>query len=334
MPGNKAVQVTKYVPDKPLDGLVITDTDIPTPGPGQVLVRVTLRTVNPVEFLQSVGFFDPRTLPYAIGFEGVGRVERLGPGYAGTLRPGQKVVGIPFGEGTFQQYLVADEKNLWAVPEEMSDEVAAQFFMNPFTALALVDMIDPPKGAWLVQTAAGSAVGRLVIQVAKHKGAKTINVVRREAQVEELKQLGADAVIVVDSDAPAGELAAKVQEVTGGEGAYGAADCIGGAFLDEVVKAVCPGGTTVVYGNLSGTEKVSVSMSQLFQTKVVKGCVLAVWLQQKGEERMKLFEEMAKLLMDGTVTLYTGKRFPLERAKEAMEESKKAAHGAKILLEG
>ena len=70
MPGNKAVQVAQFVPDNPLDGLVINDIDIPTPGQGQVLVRVTLRTVNPVEFLQSVGFFDPKPLPFTIGYEG------------------------------------------------------------------------------------------------------------------------------------------------------------------------------------------------------------------------------------------------------------------------
>ena len=70
MPGNKAVQVVQPTPDNPLEGLAVNDTDIPSPGPGQVLVKLYLRTINPVEFMQAAGFFKPQPPPYVIGIEG------------------------------------------------------------------------------------------------------------------------------------------------------------------------------------------------------------------------------------------------------------------------
>ncbi|GAB4818614.1 hypothetical protein N2152v2_005660 [Parachlorella kessleri] len=240
-----------------------------------------------------------------------------------------------FKQGTYQQYVAEDEKKLWAVPDGMSDDIAAQFCLNPFTALALVDTLAAPKGTWILQTAAGSVVGRIVIQLARHKGIRTINVVRRDAQVEELRRLGADEVLVVKDETPAGELASKVQEITGGEGAYGAADCVGGTLIGEVVKAVRPGGTTLVYGNLSHKPNFSIpSASFLHQRRKLDSCSLPQWLEAQGDKVPAHFEEMARLLMDGVVTPFTGKRFPLESVKEAMEESAKVAHGGKVLLEG
>ncbi|GAB4818613.1 hypothetical protein N2152v2_005659 [Parachlorella kessleri] len=334
MPGNKAVQVLQPVPNNPLEGLAVSDTDIPSPGPGQVLIKLYLRTINPVEFFQAAGFFKPQPPPFVIGIEGVGVVEALGPDTSGPFRPGQRVVGINYTQGTFQQYVVEDEKKLYAVPDEMSDDVAAQFYLNPFTALALVDTLDAPKGAWILQTAAGSAVGRIVIQLAKHKGVKTINVVRREAQAEELKQLGADEVLVVNDETPEGELASKVQDITGGEGAYGAAECVGDTLTGEVVNAVRPGGTTLVYGNLSHKPNLSIPTAAFFRGRKVDGCSVVRWLEAQGDKVTAHYDEMARLLIDGVVTPYTGKRFPLESVKEAMEESTKVARGGKVLLEG
>ena len=74
--------------------------------------------------------------------------------------------------------------------DALSDEVAAQFYVNPPTALGLLKVLGAPQGKWVLQTAAASVLGRMLIQLAKHQGVRTINVVRRRGAVEELKALG------------------------------------------------------------------------------------------------------------------------------------------------
>lgn len=105
------------------------------------------------------------------------------------LKLGQRVV--PFllhhgeqGSGSWQEYITIAEDYVWSVPDSVSDETAAQFVINPWTAFGLVEDLQIPKGEYLLQTAAASVLGRYVITLAKHYfGIKTINVVRRKEQV-------------------------------------------------------------------------------------------------------------------------------------------------------
>ena len=81
-------------------------------------------------------------------------------------------------------------------PSDLPDEQVASFFVNPATVLAMVrHVLKVPKGAWLLQSAAGSTLGRMIIKLGKHDGFRTLNVVRRREAIDELKALGADAVI-------------------------------------------------------------------------------------------------------------------------------------------
>ena len=77
-----------------------------------------------------------------------------------------------------------------AVPEELDDMTAAQIAVNPLTVVAMLRELQVPEGAWLVQSAAASALGRMVTQLAKHRGIKTAGLVRRDEHIAELQQLG------------------------------------------------------------------------------------------------------------------------------------------------
>jgi NADPH:quinone reductase-like Zn-dependent oxidoreductase len=76
-----------------------------------------------------------------------------------------------------------------AVPDAVSDETAAQFWINPVTVVGMLRVLAVPKGQYLLQTAAGSVLGRQIIQLARHLGVRTVNVVRRAALAEELAPL-------------------------------------------------------------------------------------------------------------------------------------------------
>src|SRR5205085_4034028 len=104
-----------------------------------------------------------------------------------------------------------------AVPlaADLPDDQAATFFVNPATALVMTRwVLRVPPGAWLLQTAAGSALGRMVIRLGKHFGFRTLNVVRRRQQAEELLRAGGDAAVSTNDES----LEERVQALTGGEG--------------------------------------------------------------------------------------------------------------------
>ena len=151
--------------------------------------------------------------------------------------------------GSWQQQVVISSRQVVPVAADLPDDQVAMFFVNPSTAFIMTRaVLKVPQGGWLLQTAAGSAVGRMVIRLGKHFGYRTINIVRRADQVDDLRRAGADHVLV-----SAGEsIAAKVRELTGEGGVKYALDAVGGPTGLAVVDALAPGGRMLVYGTLSG----------------------------------------------------------------------------------
>lgn len=320
--------------------LRLAEAPRPTPGPGQVLVRMKLRPINPADHFSILGVypgFQPKEYPAVPGLEGVGVVEENGPG-ASKFAVGQRVVGTPFdtihgGSGTWQQYMLVGEGCLAAVPDAVSDDAAAQAWINPVTTVGMVDeVLKVPAGEWLLQTAAASVLGRQVIQLAKHRGIKTINVVRREQVADELKALGADEVVV---SADGEGLVERVQEITGGRGAYAAIECVGGELFAKVAAAVRSGGTCIIYGAMSGLTATYNIPDVLFRDVVVRGFWLIPYMAGlPAAERERVMATVLQLLADGIITPYSGERFPLDQVVAAAQASKVDARGGKVLLEG
>ena len=189
---------------EPTDILHVRDIPDPTPGPGDVLVRVLLSPVHPADLHVMRGRFG-RTpaLPTSPGIESVGVVEALGSGVDGP-EPGTRVVLLDVW-ANWRELVVAPAERVFPVPDAVSDHDAAQAMINPVTALVLT-MVEHRlrPGEWLAQTAAGSTVGRLALQLARSEGFRTLNLVRRSAQVAEIAALGGDLTwCTEDADWPA-----------------------------------------------------------------------------------------------------------------------------------
>lgn len=138
------------------------------------------------------------------------------PGHTQGFVRGQRAAVLN-GErgGNWAEYAVVPESRLFPVPDDLSDAQAASFFINPASALAMVrHILAVPRGEWLLQSAAGSELGCMIIKLASHDGIRTINVVRRRASVAELEQLGADAVIATDE----GPIDEQVRRIVGPQG--------------------------------------------------------------------------------------------------------------------
>ncbi|KAK9818687.1 hypothetical protein WJX74_006212 [Apatococcus lobatus] len=251
-----AVTVVQFNREDPGAALQIRSIPIPRPGKGEALCRMYLRPINPSDVYSIQGLypgFRPTSLPAVPGVEGLGIVEAHGEG-AGNLKIGQRVVAIwptwpvAQGNGTWQQYICVNEDILVAVPDGMADEVAAQFLVNPITAVGMLEILQIPQGEWLVQDAAASVLGRQMIQYARLKGVKTINIVRRPEQAQELLDLGADVVVCSSTE----DVVAQAKAATGGRGAYGGIDAVAGDTLAKVISSVRRKGTILNYGTLSG----------------------------------------------------------------------------------
>ncbi|HEV7788780.1 MAG TPA: hypothetical protein VGP05_07200, partial [Pseudonocardia sp.] len=142
-----------------------------------------------------------------LGIECVGTVDLVDDG-VDSVRTGDRVVTVRV-TGTWQEYLVADADQVLPVPEAMSTSTGCQLIASPLTAWVLVSSeLDLGRDEWLVQRAAGSTVGQLVIQLSSHLGFRTLNVVRRRTAVAEIRAVGGTEVVCTEGGDLAGQLAA------------------------------------------------------------------------------------------------------------------------------
>jgi NADPH:quinone reductase-like Zn-dependent oxidoreductase len=200
-------------------------------------------------------------LPACPGLEGVGVVAALGPatpaprpslldrllcrGGAAPSVPavGTRVIALPWpaaeGEGTFQEYVVVPVSTLVPVLDSISNEAAAQLIVNPVTVLGMLEELALPAGAWLLVTAASSALGTMMLKVCKKRGIRTVALVRRAALEAGARAAGADAVVVTGEGV---DVPAAVRAATGGALCAAAVDAVAGEAQVGVTASVADGG--------------------------------------------------------------------------------------------
>ncbi|MEU3859447.1 zinc-dependent alcohol dehydrogenase family protein [Streptomyces sp. NPDC028722] len=331
---------------EPTDVLRLESRPVPTPDAGQALIRVKATPVHASDLhvLRGRYGFTPEFPAVGGHMECVGRIAALGPGTEG-LKVGERVVAAvvpavpgPPTAGTWQEYLVAGTHRLLSVPEHLSDSSACQLAVNPLTALLLVTReLEVQPGEWLLQTAAGSTVGRLVIQLSRHLGIRTINVVRRRAAVEEIKALGGNEVICTEDE----DLVQRVTEIAGPAGVRKAVDCVAGPVGAQVSRALAPGGQAVVYGALSThrqTDPAALTIplqarSVIYETETVRGFWLNRWFgTASSEDALRALAQVRGLVADEVLSIPQGQPFPLEDFAEAVALAEAPAHGTKPLF--
>ena len=316
----------------PEEVLQLRDVPEPQPAAGQVLVRMLASPVNPSDLLYVRGLYGRKPpLPATPGFEGVGVVEANGGGFMGWRVLGRRVAVLGAVGGTWQEKVIVPAIQAVPVPTALPDEQAATFFVNPATALLMTRyVLRVPKGAWLLQTAAGSALGRMVIRLGRRYGFRTLNVVRRREQGEELLRQGADAVVCTADES----LAERVREITQGAGVPFALEAVGGDTGSDVVRsALAAGGRMLVYGALSGEPLTFDPRALIVGQKRVEGFWLGDWVRrQRLLTKYRLMKRIGRLLLAGVLTSAVGATYPLEQVQEAVREAAQPGRHGKILL--
>jgi NADPH:quinone reductase len=318
---------------EPSQVLTVRDVPDPMPGPGEVRVRMILSPINPSDLLVVQGLYGvlPK-LPSTPGFEGVGIVDEVGPGMLARILKlkGKRVVAINSAGGNWADTAIIPARQARPVPDDIPDEQAACYFVNPATVLAMArHVLAVPKGEWLLQSAAGSTLGRMLIKLGRHDGFKTLNVVRRREAIDELKSFGGDAVIS-SSDGPIDE---QVRQITGGAGARYAVDPVGGETGTGVFRSLAPEGRLILYGTLSG-EPITVDPRLVISgPRSVEGFWLGHWMRERSiPAALLLFREIAALIRQGVLRSEIGEVFPLTEINEAARQAGIVGRQGKVLV--
>ena len=216
---------------------------------------------------------------------------------------------------------------LVAVPDGLSADRAAVLRVNPPTAWLLLHQFTTLRpGDWVLQNAATSAVGRAVIEIARHRGWKTLNVVRRAAAAEELRALGADAVVVDGED-----MAAAAKEWLGGAVPRLALNAVGGISATRLAGLLASGGTLVTYGAMSKEALKIPNGFLIFRDLVFRGFWLTRWLRAAPPEQVSsLFDQIFRLAASGCFAPRVVAEFPLGEVSAAVTRAEEG--GGKVLL--
>jgi NADPH:quinone reductase-like Zn-dependent oxidoreductase len=315
----------------PKEVLEVRDVPLPQPDAGMVRVRMLASPLNPSDLLVVRGEYGKRPpLPATPGFEGVGVVEAAGPGLLGRMRIGRRVAVLNGKGGNWQEQVILPSRQVVPMPRAVPDEQAATFFVNPASAVIMTrTVLRIPRGAWLLQTAAGSALGKMVISLGKHFGFRTINVVRRPEQAEELRRLGGDATICTASES----IEERVNALTEGKGVPFAIDAVGGQVGSAAAASLGKGGRMLVYGTLS-EEALSVHPRVLMVgRKRIEGFWLSEWVQSRNPlALLRLFRQITQLMRLNVLHTDIAKSYSLEDYRAAVEHAARAGHSGKVLF--
>jgi len=309
---------------EPADVLQCRDVPVSEPGPGEVRVRMLASPINPSDLMTVRGIYGKKPeLPATPGYEGVGVVEASGGGMMGKFLTGKRVAVPNRRTGNWCEHTVIPAKQAIPVSSKLPLEQVAMFFVNPATVLAMIrHELAVPKGAWLLQSAANSELGQMIIRLGQHDGFRTVNVVRRPEAAEELRKLGAD-VVIATTDGPISE---QVRRAIGQEdGVSYAVDAVGGDIGTGLFESLAPQGTMLAYGTLSG-EPIRVNPRLMIAgRRELRGFWLGHWMRSRSKlAALPLFVQIAKLIRRGVLATRVGASFPLSEIRRAARQTGKS----------
>ena len=318
----KAIQIAAYGEPR----AVLECNEIPEPssvGPSEVLIGMELAPLDPSDLLMIRGLMPTRPeLPTVVGTEGVGRVIAVGNA-VDNVKVGDRVLP-PLFSLTWRERLVVPAMGLFALPADASVQQLAMLRVNPPTAALLIsEFTNLENGDWIVQNASNSGVGRSVIAIAKARGFRSINFVRRPEMIEELQAAGGDLVLIDDAAAPG-----RVSEAVGEGKVRLALDGISGEATGQLARYLSNEGTLVGYALMSGDPTAKVAMLDLMWKDLsMRGFSLG---HSKYDTKIRaVLEESAQLIASGSLNVPIAATYDLAEIKDAADH---VARGGKVLL--
>jgi NADPH2:quinone reductase len=303
------------------ENLRVDEIEKPTASADEVLIKTVAAGINYADTMlrQNKYLFTP-PLPFTLGFEVAGTVEAIGANVQ-NLKVGQRVLATVRGGG-YAEYAVADWRTIVPIPSDLEFGKATALLVQGLTALGL--LADLKSGQTILIHAAAGGVGSLLVQLAKHKGAKVLGTASTAEKLEKIAGLGADVGINYSES----DWTDQVLAATDGKGADLIIEMVGGEIGKQNFKCLATGGTMLVYGAASGEDFQISALSLLGRMQAVKGYNLN--LETRGN--MAAFtKELISNIAENRLQVIVNE-FPLERAKEAHDALEGRRTMGKVVL--
>jgi NADPH:quinone reductase-like Zn-dependent oxidoreductase len=320
----KAIQITTF--GRPVEVAEYVDVaDVGAPGENEVVIAVEASPINQYDLLMIAGGYGYRPpLPAIVGTEGAGRVVAVGSGVK-HLKEGDRTL-VPFLLPTWAERVKTDAPWLRPLPPGDINQFAMMGVNPPTAYLLLTDIVKLPRGSWVIQNSANSGVGRATIAIAKSLGLKTVNVVRRDEVVAELKALGGDVVVV---DGP--DLAKRVAVETEKAPIRLALDGVADASPNNLMSCMSDSGVLVSYGGMSRKPMLVQPASLIFKKQTVRGFWLLYWYQSaKPDQITAMFDQLAPLVAVGAISTPVTATYGFDQVREAVTKAPQS--GGKVLF--
>ncbi|GAB2735115.1 alcohol dehydrogenase catalytic domain-containing protein [Kitasatospora kifunensis] len=260
------------------------------PAAGHVVVRVMSRPIHPGDLVGVEGLTGiPRqrhNSPVSPGLEGMGVIEAVGEGVT-ALHVGQRVAFFPV-PGAWSESVTVPAEFAVPVPDGVSDNTAALMLVNPLTLLMLTRAVRQASastaGGPVLQSAAGSTIGKLVNAAAKRDGFPLINLVRSDSGARAL-QARFPEHLTVSSARPGWRT--QVREAAGNRGVPVVLDAVGGSLTRDLTSLMADGGTLIRYGMLGSGSTGLESLALVPRELTIRGVSVGRWLSRTPQERAK-----------------------------------------------
>ena len=301
--------------------------DIGAPSAGEVVFDVIAFPINPADIGFCRGNYRIRPpLPATPGAECVGRVAAVGDGVT-HVKPGDLVINLQRENWAARRRVKAEDAV--PIPAGLDLRQAAMLRINPPTALLMLsDLVPLKRGDWVIQNVANSAVGRLVITLAKAKGIRTVNVTRREDVFPELKALGADICL---TDGP--DLADRVREATGAAEIPLGLDAVSGAATARIAACLRDEGTICTYGSMTGEAPAVTVADVVFRGMTFTGFMLGRFMARRSAEEIRaIYAELGDEMLKGAIHAPVDSVYPIEDIREALIRAQTGGRHGKVLV--
>ena len=312
----------------PAEVLALVERKVPAPGAGEALVALRVAGIHYSDLgLINGSYGKTRVLPAIAGREAVGEVVAVGQGTGGVAVG--ELVQMPPEAGVWTEAVVARAEELWRIPAGVAVEQAALGFINPPTAWRMLhDFVELKPGDWIIQNAGTSAVGVLVMQLARHFGWRVVSVVRDAAVAGRLQAEGATVVVAEDSGYEKEPL-----KLTGGAPLKLALNAVGGESAGRLCRAVAAGGVVVTYGGVTSKPMRFPTRPLIFNDVTLRGFWLDKWMRGCAPAEARAFlERIFELLRDGVMRQPVAARYPLEDWRAALDRAFRGGREGKIIF--
>jgi NADPH:quinone reductase len=334
----KAWQVNRH--GEPGDVLELTEVPEPTPGPGQLLVRVLAAAANFPDVLLCRGTYQTRPpLPFCPGVELCGEVVAVGAGVPGPGMPdadapkfsvGDRVIGgtaLPF--GAFAEFALMDAADAAPAPDVLDNAEAAPFYITYQTGwFGLHRRARLAAGETLLVHAAAGGVGSGAVQLGKAAGARVIGVVGGPEKAQVARELGADVVV----DRYHEDFVAVVKEVTDGRGADVIYDPVGGDAFRRSVKCIAFEGRILVVGFASGDIPSAALNHALLKNYSILGLYWGLYQRQAPRAVRYCHAQLTRLAAAGTIRPLISERLRLADVPDGLRRLAEGATTGRIVF--